>query len=75
MIKVPFKTNNSFNSTMMASFRGGLRPGSQGSGTLSAFFFKSNYRVRDLKTVELIDFLEGLEPVLMTGFQNKTDSL
>ena len=60
--------------------RGGFRSGSQGSGTLSAFSNLSNNRVRDLKTSKLIDLLGGggdwnAVPVLMTGLQNKTDSL
>ena len=52
---------------------------SQGSGTLSTFSNLSNYRVRDLKTGKLVDVSGGggSNPVtvLMTGFQNKTDSL
>ena len=57
--------------------RGGFRPGSQGSGTLSAFSNLSNQRVRDLKNGKFIDFLGDWNAVtfLMTGFQNKTDSL
>ena len=54
--------------------RGGFR-----SGSLSAFSNLSNNRVRDLKNSKLIDLLGGGDwnavPVLMTGLQNKTDSL
>ena len=56
---------------------GGFRPGSQGSGTLSAISNLSNKKVRDLRNGKFIDFWGDWNPVtfLMTGFQNKTDSL